>query len=320
MRLERTFGGAGKLTGDLAPETAELVTKVFDAFGKRLGPEDLRSEGERHHDALHEAVSRLIKANLAPQSSGMDTKAMVSISLTHLRQLPGSAELEDDWVEARLAASGWLTGPGADAVACASPISPVVTGTADPDAVQKMTELWLEGAGMAGADGQGREACGCKCGGCTCHEPLTPQARARLGRSLLHLAVDAVSGPAGLAGYLRSRQLGTPFSGASLPLDIGYSKDIPDYIRRAVIRRDRRCAWPGCGKPPAACEPHHLKPRSKGGKTELGNLKLFCFFHHHVCIHRYGWQVNVHADGRVEARAPWGQVLRSHELPPARAA
>jgi uncharacterized protein DUF222 len=303
VAMERTFGGAGKLAGDLAPETAELAQKIFDAFGKRAGPEDLRSDGERKHDALHEAFSRLVKANLAPQSSGMDTKAMVTIPLTQLRRLPGSRELEDAWVEARLAESGWLTGPGADAVACASEITPVVTGTVDPDSVEKLTGLWLEGAGMGG-----RETCGCTCGGCTCRDPVTPEARARLGRTLLHLAVDAVSGPGGLAGFLRCRQLGAPFSSASLPLDIGHSKDIPEYLRRAVIRRDRHCAWPGCDKPPAACEPHHLTPRADGGTTELRNLKLMCFYHHHVCIHRHGWQVTVHADGRVDARAPWARA------------
>lgn len=54
-------------------------------------------------------------------------------------------------------------------------------------------------------------------------------------------------------------------------------------------------------------------PRSEGGKTELGSLKLFCWFHHHVCIHRDGWQVTVHPDGAVTARAPWGHVLTTSE-------
>ena len=269
VTIERTFGGAGRLTGDLSPEIAELVQKIFDAFGKRAGPEDLRSEGERNHDALGEGLSRLLKANLAPQSSGMDTKAMVNIPLPHLRGLPGSRELEDAWIEARLAMSGWLSGPGADAVACAAELTPVVTGNVGWDALDAMTGLWLEATGMGG-----QKACECTCGGCTCREPLTAGARLRLSRSLLHLAVDAVSGPGGLAGFLRSRQLGAPFNTASIPLDIGSSKDIPEHIRRAVIRRDQHCAWPGCDRPPAACEPHHLTPRSEGGTTELGNLKL----------------------------------------------
>ncbi|MBO0805711.1 MAG: DUF222 domain-containing protein [Nocardiopsaceae bacterium] len=268
--MERTFGGAGRLVADLSAEAAELVRKVFDAFGKRLGPDDLRSEGERNHDALGEALgealSRLLKAGLAPQSSGMDTKVLVSIPLPHLHGLPGSAALEREWAEARIARSGWLSGPGADAVACASEVTPVVTGNVDWEALDKLTGQWLRA---------GRGDCRCDCGGCTCREPLAPEARARLSRSLLQLAIDAVSGPGGLAGFLRSRQLGAPFSAASLPLDIGEPKGIPEYLRRAVIRRDGHCQWPGsCDKPPAACEPHHVVPRSEGGKTELRNLKL----------------------------------------------
>ena len=170
----------------------------------------------------------------------MDTKALVTIPLAHLRRLPGSAALEDAWIEA-------------------------------------------------------------------------PETRLRLSRTLLRLAADAVSGPGGLAGFLRSRQLDAPFNGASIPLDIGHSRDIPEYLRRAVIRRDRGCAWPGCAKPPSTCGPHHLVPRSEGGKTDIRNLKIFCWHHHHVCIHRDGWQVTVHADGDVTARAPWSTELRSNQ-------
>lgn len=195
VHLERTFGGAGRLTGDLSPAAAELVQKIFDAFGKRLGPEDLRSEAERQHDALAEAASRLLKAGLAPQSSGMDTKAMVTIALTHLRQLPGSAALEDAWVEARLAESGWLSGRGAAAAACASELTPVVTGTPDWDAVEEMTSRWLQAAGTTG-----RDDCGCTCGGCTCRQPLTPQARRRLSRSCCTWPSTPSAAPAGWPG------------------------------------------------------------------------------------------------------------------------
>jgi hypothetical protein len=65
-KMERTFGGTGKLTVDLAPEAADLVEKVFDAFGKPLGPDDHRTQGERKHDALQEGLSRLVKAGMIP--------------------------------------------------------------------------------------------------------------------------------------------------------------------------------------------------------------------------------------------------------------
>lgn len=307
-KLERTFGGAGKMTVDLSPEAAELAEKVFDSLGKRLGPDDLRSEGERKHDALQEAFSRLVKAGMVPQSSGMDTKAMVGITFPYLRRLPGSQELEDGWIEAQLAKGGYLSGPGAEAVMCSSDVTPMVAGTVDPKALDALTSTWLDPTGP----GRSR-TCACTCGGCTCGEPLTPEARLRVSRTLLHLAIDTVSGPSGLASFLRTQQMGAPFSGLSLPLDVGKSEGIPEYLRRAVMRRDGNCQFPGCDKPPAACEPHHVKSRSEGGETSLWNLKLFCWIHHHVFIHRDGWQVFVHPDGTVTARAPWGTVLHTND-------
>jgi hypothetical protein len=58
-------------------------------------------------------------------------------------------------------------------------------------------------------------------------------------------AADLLSGPGGLASFLRTNQLGARLAGPSLPLDIGYATTIPPGIRNAVILRDRRCRWPG---------------------------------------------------------------------------
>ena len=60
-------------------------------------------------------------------------------------------------------------------------------------------------------------------GGCTCTPPapLTPGQKTQLRAALLALAADAMSGPDGLAAYLRTRQLGVPYTGKSLPLDMG---------------------------------------------------------------------------------------------------
>src|SRR5580693_8885262 len=52
LRLSVTFGGAGKLTGDLAAGCAAKLQAIFDALGKNLGPDDLRNIGQRQHDAL----------------------------------------------------------------------------------------------------------------------------------------------------------------------------------------------------------------------------------------------------------------------------
>jgi Domain of unknown function (DUF222) len=56
VRLAATFGGAGVLAGDLTPECAELVRAVLDALSAPAGAEDTRSQAQRYHDGLAEAM------------------------------------------------------------------------------------------------------------------------------------------------------------------------------------------------------------------------------------------------------------------------
>jgi hypothetical protein len=55
LRLQTTLGGAARLDGDLTSRCAEAVQAVLDALGKKAGPEDTRTQRQRHHDALEEA-------------------------------------------------------------------------------------------------------------------------------------------------------------------------------------------------------------------------------------------------------------------------
>jgi hypothetical protein len=55
LHLDTTFRGAGKLNGDLTPQCTAALQAVLDALGKRRGPEDLRTKGQRLHDALEDA-------------------------------------------------------------------------------------------------------------------------------------------------------------------------------------------------------------------------------------------------------------------------
>ncbi len=70
-------------------------------------------------------------------------------------------------------------------------------------------------------------------------------------------AVDLLSGPSGLASFLRRRQLGARLGGPSLPLDIGYAETIPAGIRTPSPcvtsiagglqqARGRRLDWRSC--------------------------------------------------------------------------
>src|SRR5262249_35793932 len=139
---------------------------------------------------------------------------------------------------------------------------------------------------------------------------MPPQAWRALRHAMARLAIDLVSGPAGIAAVLRQGLLDKPWNTPSLPLDIGYSATlpapIPAHTRRAVQPRDRHCAWPRCDRPAAHCDIHHLRHQADGGETSVRNCALVCQYHHDFCIHRQGWQLTLHPDGTTEARSPDG--------------
>jgi len=82
------------------------------------------------------------------------------------------------------------------------------------------------------------------------------------------------------------------------PLDLGNTVYLfPDRVRQAVISRDRRCTFPGCGAPPAWCQVHHLESFRVGGPTSAGNGALLCDRHHRH-VHAHGL-VGRLVDGRV---------------------
>jgi hypothetical protein len=75
--------------------------------------------------------------------------------------------------------------------------------------------------------------------------PVSALSRESLEQGIIGAAVDLLSGPGGLASFLRRRELGARLAGPSLPLDIGYSEDLPAGIRNAVKVRDKHCRWAG---------------------------------------------------------------------------
>jgi hypothetical protein len=320
VQVGTTFGGAAVIRGNLTPECATAVRAVIEALGKKAGPEDDRTEGKRFHDALQLACELLLRARLVPDRAGADTQVIAHIPLSQLRQMPGAGDLEDVWIRGRLGEDDYLTGKDAEAAACDAQTVPVVTGTMDPAVIDRMIDL-ARIAGDAGAPvatdvagtGPGHDHARSK--------GLSPEAWRALRHAMARLAIDLVSGPAGVAAILRRGLLEKPFNTPSLPLDIGYSDSIPAHIRRAVLLRDRKCAWPRCGRPAVYCDVHHLRHKQDGGETSVENCALVCQFHHDVCIHRRGWQLLLHPDGTTEARSPDGkQILYSHAPPAEHAA
>jgi Domain of unknown function (DUF222) len=318
VQLETTFQGAGVLNGDLTPECAAIVGKVLDALSAPAGKDDDRTREQRYHDALAEAMRRLVASNLLPERAGQPVRVWAHISLADLLRLEGSSALQEQWTSqvraqwaahrARASETGsdggaWLDGDAAEAIACDAAMAPIVTGDVNVDALEDLVRLCVE------LDGHRRAGV-----------PGASPARAALEQAIIGTAVDLLSGPGGLASFLRRQQLGARLAGPSLPLDIGYAETVPAGIRNAVLLRDRHCQWAGrCDQPASACEVHHTKHKANGGTTSVKECVLLCWFHHQVVIHRWGWTLVVNPDGTTTA---WNKdktkVLHSHG-PPARA-
>jgi hypothetical protein len=92
--------------------------------------------------------------------------------------------------------------------------------------------------------------------------------------------------------------------GASEVLDLGRStRLVSAAIRKALVIRDRGCVFPGCDRPPAWCDAHHLVGWEHGGPTNEQNLCLLCRRHHTLC-HEGGWGIRRRDDGTYEVTEP----------------
>jgi hypothetical protein len=92
--------------------------------------------------------------------------------------------------------------------------------------------------------------------------------------------------------------------GAGQVLDVGRQRRlVTGALRRALVLRDRGCAFPGCDRPPRWADAHHIVHWSGGGDTALHNAVLLCRYHHRE-IHRHDWQVRMAADSLPEFVPP----------------
>ncbi len=246
--LDTTLDGAGVLRGDLTPECAAMVQAVLDALSAPGGAGDLRTRPQRYHDALGEAMKRLLASGLLPQRAGQPVKALVHISFPDLCDLDVDSKLQEAWIAGyrarwaaqRAAASvstgdggAWLEGDAARQMACDAMIIPVVTADLDPAAMEVLISLCAEydhlrrqapdrTGGPASPDGpQAPAGSG--------HSPAAQeeqagraaQVLAMLEHQILATVLQIVSGPGGVASFLRRSLLGQGLNGPSLPLDVG---------------------------------------------------------------------------------------------------
>jgi len=113
-----------------------------------------------------------------------------------------------------------------------------------------------------------------------------------------------------LQGWLRAvlTRLPPVLGGApSRPLDVGRATRVVSPAQRSALAvRDGGCVFPGCSRPLAWCEGHHVWHWLDGGPTDLDNLALVCRAHHRA-VHEGGWRLIRGPDGQFTATPPYRQ-------------
>ena len=159
VKLAATFGGAGLFYGDLTRECAEVVGRVLDALGGKAGKDDDRSKQERYHDALQEAMRRLVVREpgagagraagegLGAHRAGGPAAARRRFCLAGAVDRAGPGPVgrpPRSASEAGASDGAWLDGDAAEAIACDAAMAPIVTGDVNVDALEGLVRLCVE--------------------------------------------------------------------------------------------------------------------------------------------------------------------------------
>src|SRR5579872_2458551 len=271
LSLHTTFDGAGVIHGDLTPECAAMVQAVLDALAAPQGAEDGRTRAQRYHDALQEAMNRLLASDLLPKRAGQPVKALVHIYFAELLDLDRDGILQEKWIgeyRARWAAhraassvspgdgGAWLEGGSARVLLRDAMIIPVVLADVDPGAIDELIALCVSYHHLrtqtppadpdpdtsssapvpvpAPAPAPGPVPPGLTTAAARQAEltATVTDALAALEQQILGKILQVVSGPGGAASCLRRNLLGKPLAGPSLPLDVGQTDEIPIHLRR----------------------------------------------------------------------------------------
>ncbi|WP_162606728.1 HNH endonuclease signature motif containing protein, partial [Jiangella asiatica] len=129
-------------------------------------------------------------------------------------------------------------------------------------------------------------------------QPGCPKAATMWGTPITPEALRRLACDAGI-----TRVLTDPHG---VPLDVGRQhRTVTSAQWIALVARDKGCAFPGCSRPAAWTQAHHIRHWADGGTTDLHNLVLVCG-HHHRAVHHRGWAVRIGGDRHPEfVPPPW---------------
>jgi hypothetical protein len=99
---------------------------------------------------------------------------------------------------------------------------------------------------------------------------------------------------------------------AGQPLWMGQNvRTATNAQRRALVARDRHCAFPNCHRPASWCQAHHVDEwEHDDGPTDIDNLCLLCT-KHHTLLHQPGWHAKLTPEQTLQVTTPTGRVLRA---------
>lgn len=249
---------------------------------------DERSAAQRRHDALAEAARRLLRSGTLPDTGGVPVSLLVTSTASELARTGGVV---------RTAHGELITADDILALAGELGVDLTVLDDADPDDTDPVR------------DDTGRDR--------ATQQALDSDVAAR---GLLRQRCDdeQVAPPRWLRRLIAKRR---PGCGPVLAFGrIRRTATVPQ--RKVMAARDGAgCCFPGCTRPLAWTQAHHVVRWEDGGPTDVANMCLVCTYHHRLLDHG-DWQVVMAADGHpVWIPPPWVDVRRrpmrntAHHLP-----
>ncbi|MFW6598333.1 DUF222 domain-containing protein [Propionibacteriaceae bacterium Y2011] len=235
---------ANRLVEVIAPEVAD------EELAKRLAREAAKAERDRHFGWRHDHHGSVWFSGQLPVA---DAEDVIAVLTAHVNAAVAAAKAADR--SDPLSRPVTLGQRRADALmtvfgrAAGQPDTPTTGGMPPTVHVQLSHAALLAGLRGAGLIGPGEDLEAGKARRMACDAHLIPSVLGSEGEILDH--------------------------GRSVRL-------VPPRLRALLITRDGGCAFPGCDRPPADCEAHHIRPWWAGGPTSLNNLVLLCRHHHRV--------------------------------------
>jgi hypothetical protein len=236
--LSPTWEGMVALDGLLEPEAGQTLLAALEPLAGPADAADPRSGRQRHADALTELARRALEGGRLPQAGGVRPQLTVTVDLDSLLGRPGAVGGEVGW-------AGPLEPVACRRLACDSAVTRVLV-TRQPSSQYRRNHSRSTDSSPPG----------------------TPPPGHGLGGDAPHSA-GAWNAMEGLAGRLRAAVARLPptLGGApTQPLEVGRASRVVQPAQRSALAvRDRGGVFPGCARPLAWCEAHHLVHWLHGG-------------------------------------------------------